>query len=203
MGRCPMSPSATATMSWDASPADRSTASPPARPTILKRYGYAYDPAGNRTTEQIDDVPLKASYNNVNRLLTQDPGGITRFAGTLSEAAKVTIQSKPVTVAADNKFSGTATLASGTNSVDVQATDYSGNTRTSTYQVTVSGATKSFTHDPNGNMTGDGTRTFEWDAENRLTAVNNGTHRSEFSYDGLSRRIRIVEKTNGGITSDL
>ena len=80
--------------------------------------------------------------------------------------------------------------------MDVQATDYSGNTRTSTYQVTVSGATKSFTHDPNGNMTGDGTRTFEWDAENRLTAVNNGTHRSEFSYDGLSRRIRIVEKEN-------
>ena len=32
-------------------------------PTILKRYGYAYDSAGNRTAEQIDDVPLKASYN--------------------------------------------------------------------------------------------------------------------------------------------
>src|SRR5262249_57368571 len=85
---------------------------------ILKRYGYAYDPAGNRTVEQIDDVPFKASYNNLNRLLSQDPGGITRFAGTLSEAAKVTIQSKPATVGADNKFSGTATLAGGTNPVD-------------------------------------------------------------------------------------
>src|SRR5262249_24466937 len=171
-------------------------------PTILKRYGYAYDFAGNRTVEQIDDVPLKASYNNMNRLLTQDPGGITRFAGTLSEAAKVTIQSKAATVGADNKFSGAATLAVGTNSVDVQATDYSGNTRTSTYQVTVSGTTKSFTHDPNGNMTGDGTRTFEWDAENRLTAVTSGTHRSEFSYDGLSRRIRIIEKENSVVTTD-
>src|SRR5213594_3838899 len=111
-------------------------------------------------------------------------------------------QSKPVTVTADNKFSGTATLSGGTNSVDVQATDYSGNTRTSTYQVTVSGTTKSITHDANGNMTGDGTRTFEWDAENRLVAVNNGTHRSEFSYDGLSRRIRILEKENSVITTD-
>src|SRR5262249_29385391 len=171
-------------------------------PTILKRYGYAYDSAGNRTVEQIDDVPLKASYNNMNRLLAQDPGGITRFAGTLSEAAKVTIQSKAATVTTDNKFSGTATLAGGTNSVDVQATDYSGNTRTSTYQVTVSGNTKSFTHDSNGNTTGDGTRTFEWDAENRLIAVNNGTHRSEFSYDGLSRRIRIIEKENSIVTTD-
>src|SRR5262249_27468287 len=115
---------------------------------------------------------------------------------------KVTVQSQPATVGADNKFSGTATPASGTNSVDVQATDYSGNTRTSTYQVTVSGTTKSFSHDPNGNMTGDGTRTFEWDAENRLTAVNNGTHRSEFSYDGLSRRIHIVEKDNSVVTTD-
>ena len=53
-----------------------------ATPTILRRYGYAYDADGNRTTEQIDDVPLKASYNNMNRLLTQDPGGMTRFAGT-------------------------------------------------------------------------------------------------------------------------
>jgi RHS repeat-associated protein len=55
----------------------------------------------------------------------------------------------------------------------------------------------------NGNQFGDGTRTFEWDGEDRLTAINNGTQRSEFSYDGLSRRIRIVEKTNGSTTSDL
>ena len=173
-----------------------------ATPTILKRYGYAYDPAGNRTTEQIDDVPLKASYNNMNRITSQDPGGITKFGGTLSEAARVTIQSKPVTVGADNKFAGTALLASGTNTVEVQATDYSGNTRTNTYQVNVSGASKSFIFDPNGNETSDGTRTFEWDAENRLTAINNGTHRSEFTYDGLSRRVRIVEKDNNVVTND-
>lgn len=39
--------------------------------------------------------------------------------------------------------------------------------------------------------------TYEWDAENRLTAVNHGTNRSEFSYDGFGRREQIVEKTNG------
>jgi len=45
-------------------------------------------------------------------------------------------------------------------------------------------------------MTSDGTRTFEWDVENRLTAVvivATG-HRSEFEYDGLGRRVQIVEK---------
>jgi RHS repeat-associated protein len=171
-------------------------------PSILKRYGYAYDSAGNRTTEQIDDVPLKASYSNMNRLVSQDPGGITRFAGTLGEAARVTIQGKATPVGADNKFAGTALLTSGTNTIQVQATDYSGNTRTNTYQVSVSGASKSFIFDPNGNETSDATRTFEWDAENRLTAVNSGTHRSEFTYDGLSRRVRIVEKDNNVVTTD-
>lgn len=39
--------------------------------------------------------------------------------------------------------------------------------------------------------------TYEWDAEHRLAAVNQGPNRSEFYYDGLGRRCRIVEKTNG------
>jgi len=39
--------------------------------------------------------------------------------------------------------------------------------------------------------------TYEWDAENRLTAINQGANRSEFTYDGLGRRVETVEKTNG------
>jgi YD repeat-containing protein len=27
-------------------------------PTVLRRYAYSYDPAGNRTTEQIDDAAM-------------------------------------------------------------------------------------------------------------------------------------------------
>jgi RHS repeat-associated protein len=37
---------------------------------------------------------------------------------------------------------------------------------------------------------------------NRLVAVNDGTHRSEFSYDGLYHRVRIVEEDNGVTTRD-
>lgn len=44
--------------------------------------------------------------------------------------------------------------------------------------------------------------TYEWDAEGRLTAINSGTARSEFSYDGKGRRSRIVEKTNGVVQSE-
>ncbi|MBX7223798.1 MAG: hypothetical protein K1Y36_28040 [Blastocatellia bacterium] len=68
---------------------------------------------------------------------------------------------------------------------------------------------KFFTYDNNGNCTKEEDfarntlRTFEWDAANRLLAVNvtAGNKRSEFSYDGLSRRAKIVEKVNGAVTS--
>ena len=50
--------------------------------------------------------------------------------------------------------------------------------------------------DANGNMTYDGTHlTFEWDAANRLSAVNHtdSGERTEFAYDGLGRRVKITE----------
>ena len=34
----------------------------------------------------------------------------------------------------------------------------------------------------------------ESDEENRLVSVTKGTHRSEFVYDGLGRRVQILEK---------
>lgn len=44
--------------------------------------------------------------------------------------------------------------------------------------------------------------TYAWDVENRLVAINRGTHRTEFSYDGLNRRTQIVEKEGGLVVSD-
>lgn len=45
-------------------------------------------------------------------------------------------------------------------------------------------------------------RSYEWDAGGRLAAIDLGTHRTEFSYDALSRRTRIVEKENGTVVTD-
>jgi len=44
--------------------------------------------------------------------------------------------------------------------------------------------------------------TYEWDAEHRLAAVNQGSNSSEFYYDGLGRRCRDVELTNGVVQSE-
>ena len=43
--------------------------------------------------------------------------------------------------------------------------------------------------------------TYQWDAEHRLVAINRGTASSQFSYDGLGRRVKIVELTSGVATS--
>jgi RHS repeat-associated protein len=57
-------------------------------------------------------------------------------------------------------------------------------------------------YDLAGNLTDDGElTTFEWDAANRLRAISYpGNKRSEFTYDGLGRRVQIVEKTDSTVT---
>jgi RHS repeat-associated protein len=64
-------------------------------------------------------------------------------------------------------------------------------------QITNSG----YSYDANGNLISDIGRTYEWDAANRLVAINYIAigGRTEFTYDGLGRRVAIVEK-NPGIT---
>ena len=172
-----------------------------ATPAILKRYVYRYDPAGNRTSEQIDNAVTGATYDNANRLVSQQPSGGLYFAGSTNEPANVLIAAKLATVTT-NTFSGTPAVGSGTSVVTVAATDGSGNTRTNQYEVTLTGTSNTLTYDANGNLTADGTRTFEWDAANRLVTVNNGIKRSEFTYDGESRRTRIFERENGATVRD-
>jgi RHS repeat-associated protein len=62
-------------------------------------------------------------------------------------------------------------------------------------QITDSG----YTYDLNGNLTADPGRTFTWDAANRLIAIDYPAigSRSEFTYDGLNRRVKMVEKNPG------
>ncbi len=166
---------------------------------VPNRFAYSYDPVGNRAAEQLDDAVTGATHNNRNELTSRQAGGALLFRGSVNEAATVTVGGKPAQVAPDNSFVGQAQVPSGTSNVAVAATDPSGNTRTNTYQVGQSGSTVNYTYDANGNLTGDGTRTFEWDAENRLTAVKQGaTTLASFAYDGDGKR---VQKTAGSVTT--
>jgi RHS repeat-associated protein len=167
-------------------------------PAILKRYAYAYDPVGNRTTEQIDDSPVASVYDNMNRLTSQDGGGALTFKGTVSEPSTVTVGGKPAVVGVDNRFEGRTPVTPGTNTVGIVGADASGNTRTNTYQVTIASGPKSFSYDGNGSLTGVGIRTYDWDGQNRLVrALDSGSEVASFTYDGQGRRLR---KTASGVT---
>jgi len=187
------------TLGYD--PADELLTATVTGPTPLpvpSRFRYAYDSAGNRSAEELDDAVTGASYSNLNQFTSRQPGGTVLFRGTLSEPATVTVQGKPAQVASDNSFAAQAQVGSGATNVAVAATDPSGNMRTNTYQVSQSGSTTTYTYDANGNLAGDGTRTFEWDAENRLTAVKQGASTlASFTYDGKGRR---AQKIAGGVT---
>ena len=169
---------------------------------VLQRYAYAYDPAGNRTSEQIDDAVTSASYDALNRLVAQQSGGSLVFKGQLDEPATVTINGKPAAITSDNRFLGQVAVAPGTTTVTVQAVDPSGNAATAVYEVDQAGGGSTLTWDANGNLTTDGARTFEWDARDQLVAVTVADHRSEFTYDGQQRRVRIVELEAGLVVSD-
>ncbi len=57
-----------------------------------------------------------------------------------------------------------------------------------------------YTYDANGNLTADGVNTYVWDAANRLTAVvyPSSAGRTDFTYDGLGRRVKLLEKNGAG-----
>ena len=82
-------------------------------------------------------------------------------------------------------------------------TDGSGNTATQSYSVTAGGVQKTLEYDANGNLryerdtNGSVLREFQWDAKNRLVKIIDDSHETHFRYDGLDRRVGIVEKENG------
>ena len=161
--------------------------------TVLQRYAYAYDAAGNRTVEQIDDAVTLSVYDILNRLTSQAPGGPMVIAGTLNEPATVTISGKPAIVDANNNFRGTMPTTTGTNTFTIVAKDASGNSTTQYYEVDLSGTARSFTHDANGNLLTDGSRVLTWDAADRLVSVERAGSSVELSYDGFGQqRTRVV-----------
>jgi RHS repeat-associated protein len=56
-----------------------------------------------------------------------------------------------------------------------------------------------YQYDHNGNRSADATRTYKWDAENRLIEIgykDKPQRKTEFRYDGSGRRIAIIETNN-------
>ena len=122
------------------------------------------------------------------------------FSGTVSKYSTVTVGGNPASLDASNNFRGMASVSSGTNNVPIIAQDVDGNVSTNTYQVVVPpGSGSSYTYDLNGNLIGDGTNTYSWDAKNELVKITYPSGAtSNFVYNGAGARVEIIEKNSSG-----
>ena len=160
---------------------------------------YAYDPAGNRTREQVDVTTSAFSFNTVNQLTAQSAGSDLAFTGTVNEPATLTVGGNAATVDASGLWVGRAAVTIGANSIPLVATDLNGNITNKTISVTVSGGVaRTLTYDLDGNLTdNDAGQTYAWDAANRLISITQGSNVTAFVYNGLGQRVQ--EKLNGTV----
>jgi RHS repeat-associated protein len=159
---------------------------------LISQFDYTYDVEGQVTswTRNLPSLPIilrsDFGYDNADQLTSAPLKNASNNAVLIPYSYSYDFAGNRTTEAI-----GTTTTTSTPNSVN-EITSQSG------------GVNRTLTYDLNGSITSDGgTRTFEWDAANRLVAVNytGQTTRSEFSYDGLSRVAKIVEKTGSTINS--
>ena len=187
--------------------------------STLKTWSWQYDASGNRVSESEDVSSTYTQHNNLNQLDQIGGAGRTLVEGVVDEPAFVKINGQDAIVLSqprgDFLFRKEIAVTEGSNTIIVEATDASGNRASNTYSIVVGGVQKTLEYDLNGNLRfeknpsgGTVLREFQWDAKNRLLAFQNvaigsevnGSKRSEFTYDGMDRRVRIVEKTHNGIS---
>lgn len=178
---------------------------------VLKQYAYGYDLGGNRTSEQIGattNMPVAISqsfYNSDNQVTNRvSSTGPLMFAGNISRQGTVTVNGIAATMNHfTTNFVGYTSATNGTNVVPVIATDYGNHSRTNIYQLvlTNNGVAETLMFDANGNttnvVTATSTNSYQWDAANRMISASSPTNQSLFTYDGLGRRVQIIEMTNG------
>jgi RHS repeat-associated protein len=170
---------------------------------------YEYNAAGNRVLEKVGTMEQRYQYNNLNQLMLADiegNSGMILFKGSVNKASRVKVQGQTVAVNPDNTFEAYIQGYAGINQVEVEATDVMwGNKRVNTYQFQHTGKLQRLLeYDADGNLTKDGDQSYQWDALNRLKKITYSDQSStEFTYDGLSRRVKQLEKSaSGTITSE-
>jgi RHS repeat-associated protein len=163
---------------------------------LQEQLTYGYDAAGNLAARTNNNLRQTFAISNIlNQLSAVTRNTNLTVAGmTTPTATSVTLNGAGATLYADKTFAKELTSVSGgTNTFTAIASD---GLRTDTNVVTVSlPGSVTFQYDANGNLTSDGSRGFEYDDANQLTAVQvTNSWRSEFKYDGLGRRRVRTEK---------
>lgn len=188
---------------------------------------YTYDNAGRRLTMTVSGQPtVNYGYDAANRL-TSITKGATAVGFSYDAANRLSALTLPDNVTLDytyDKKSQVTAIAYKKNGSFLGDLTYSydasgrrttlggsfarlgfpaaigSHTYNAANQMTQRGAA-TLTYDNNGNLTGDGTNTYTWDARNQLASMSGPGLTASFNYDGIGRRIK--KTVNGSITEYL
>ncbi len=188
---------------------------------------YQYDDAGNRISEQRGGTVRKWGRNQLNQLTQYQLGGAMELRGGAGVKSNVTVReldqnNNPVGQAVAATPPGGAVnwkarvnVGVGNNKFKVEAVQAEvpqGTTAQSTTRIlsvplgsigSGDGAVTPIQYDADGNMTSDGIRSYEWDAENRLVRVaGSAIGEVTFTYDPYHRRTRLVERFGSQTVAD-
>jgi RHS repeat-associated protein len=184
---------------------------------------YSYDNANRRQTMQVAGEPQEVyGWDDANRLtgITQGSSAVGINYDNANRRTSLTLPNG-VTVAysvdSDSHITG-LTYSEGNSQLgnltygydaDGRVTSKGGTLAATGLPTSVSGNTfnadntmtgfdrTTLSYDLNGNLSGDGTNTYTWDARNHLSAIS-GSTTANFVYDAFGRR---ASKTVGGVTT--
>lgn len=183
--------------------------------SITVSTGWGYDTNTNdRRLISITNSGQSRSYTLGYGTAPVNPYTIMSITDTAATGHPYATQSHAYTYdKADRQLTGTD-AANGNNTFVYDKADNAttftigGTTKNPTYnafnQVNKWDSTHTYVHDNNGNLTsGDGAKTYKYDAENRVVEINyvGGTNKSVYIYDGLNRRTVVAETVSGTTTT--
>ena len=181
-------------------------------------YHFLYDPAGNIAT-QVETSGTGAtmttySHNSLNPITgIGGSGGVKQVIvrGETNEPATVKVKPSIASVWKDarmregNRFESDQDLATGANTLNIQAKNGSNNISNYTYSLNLAVATATVpSYGANGSMTSDGVRGYDWDSQSHLIKITwgAGSNKStEYCYNALGQRSEQIEKTGTAETA--
>ena len=155
-----------------------------------EQLNYVYDGAGNLRYRTNGGLVQTFNCDAVNQLTNVSRNNVMTVSGaTPTPALSVTVNGQPAQTNGDFTFAATnISLVNGQNTFTIVAQKPGSGTLTNIDICNLPSAI-ALAYDLNGNLTNDGTRSFAYDAENRL--LSNwvaGAWSAAFVYDGLGRR---------------
>jgi RHS repeat-associated protein len=168
---------------------------------LAENWWYVYDAAGNLQCRTNNTLVQTFVTDSLDQLSTVGRSGALTVAGVMPmPITNVSINNQAGQRYSDMTFASSSGFAlTGNDTFTVIAQNAYGRGATNTLTVSLP-ATVTFTYDTNGNLLGDGLRSFEYDSDNELTAVQvASTWRTEFTYDPrFRRRVQLDRAWQGG-----